>query len=55
MENDPHGLIRFRDLVGSRNTKAFKQKQKRNAVLGVARDTLLFGALGWLLHEYGWF
>lgn len=55
MENDPHGMIRFQDLVGGRNTKVFKQKQRRKAVQDVVRDTLLFGALGWVLHEFGWF
>ena len=55
MENDPHGLIRFRDLTGGRNTKAYKQKQRRKAALDFVRDLVIFGALGWGLHEYGWF
>jgi hypothetical protein len=55
MENDPHGMIRFRDLTGGKNTKAYKQKRRRKAIQDFVRDAVLFGALGWLLHEFGWF
>lgn len=53
MENDPHGEIRFSDLVGGRNTKAWKERKRQEVVTNLARDTAVFTGLGWLLHEYG--
>jgi hypothetical protein len=53
MENDPHGMIRFSDLVGGKNTKEYKQKQRRAATERIVRDTMIFGVLGWALHAWG--
>lgn len=54
MENDPNGRIRFSDLVGGRNTKAYKQKQQVKMIRDVVRDTVLFGVLAWGLHSLGY-
>lgn len=54
MENDPHGQIRFSDLVGGRNTKAYKQDQQKKLVRDILRDTAVFGALAWGLHGLGY-
>lgn len=55
MENDPHGRIRFSDLVGGRNTKAYKRNQRIKVVKDIIRDTVVFGALAWGLHGMGYF
>lgn len=39
--------LRFTDLVGGRNTKAYKEGRNRRLALDVVRDTVLFGALAW--------
>lgn len=54
MENDPNGRIRFSDLVGGRNTKAYKQMQRSKFVRDIIRDTIVFGALAWGLHGAGY-
>lgn len=54
MENDPNGRIRFSDLVGGRNTKAYKQKQQMKMIRDVVRDAVVFGALAWGLHGLGY-
>jgi pheromone shutdown protein TraB len=52
MENDPGGHLRFSDLVGGRNTKAFKQRQRKMAVQNLLRDTVIFGALFWAVSQW---
>eukprot|EP00892_Ulva_mutabilis_P001755 jgi/Ulvmu1/11580/UM079_0023.1 len=54
MENDPNGIIRFSDLVGGRNTKAYKQQQRNKLVRDIVRDTVVFGALAWGIHTMGY-
>ena len=54
LQNDPHGAIRFSDLVGGRNTKAFKKTERIRVAAQLLRDTALFGLLAWWVSEHGW-
>ena len=41
------GGVRFSDLVGQKNTRAWKDAEKLRGAVNLARDTLLFGGLAW--------
>lgn len=53
MQHDPHGELRFRDLVGGRNTREFKAARRREQALRFVRDTVVFSALAWYVTKWG--
>jgi pheromone shutdown protein TraB len=52
MRNDPHGEVRFSDLVGDRKSRASSVKQQE-CVLNLVRDTVVFSLLAWWVDAHG--
>ena len=52
MVEDTGGHLRFADLVGGRNTRAFKDAQRTGAVRDFVRDTVIFSLLFWVWSNW---